>query len=281
MQFLSKVFTALRNPKMAIAFARWISSRIFGGSPRVCFRKIDGQISAASIGGWISFSEYWTYQGLIPDSEEHLLLRSMSRQDGKAGLALDIGSNVGIFATRIASLGHQVHAFEPMPDTFARLEQNVTANDLGDLIRVKLLGVGDQEGFVDFERPRNSPGQSRISTSGGPSVIQVPITTLDRYAEEEGLAFIDFLKIDVEGMETRVIRGGRKMFLEKRVGVALIEICPWNLNHAGTSMTELFAEIESVSYRAYRLLPDGTPGEEPKNIDLSMIVLENFVLLPN
>lgn len=279
MKLLSNLLTVVRQPSILGAYSQWCSCRIAGRVPRARFKHLPG-LRGVAIGEWISFSEFWTYRGLIPDSEERLLLDALTRPDQTPAFALDVGSNLGIFACRIASLGHQVHAFEPMPDTYERLVKNIETNGLADLAHANLLGIGDEEGFAEFERPLNSPGQSRLSTAGGPGVTRVPLTTLDHYLERESIPYVDFLKIDVEGMETRVIRGGRRAFTEKRIGTVLIEVCPWNLHHAGTSPIELFEEIDSVGYGGWRLEEDGTPGEPWQSIDLERIHSENFVLRP-
>ncbi len=281
MKLLTRLGAVVRQPQILPAYLHWCALRSVGRVPRRAFRDQPNQVREAAIGEWFSFSEFWTFHELIPRSEETLLLHALSRPDHQPGLALDIGANLGIFACRVASLGHRVHAFEPMPDTFARLEKNIFANELEDLVRANLIGIGDEEGFAEFERPAKSPGQSRMTLSGGPDVTRVPLTTLDRYMERESIPFVDFLKIDVEGMETRVIRGGRKVFQEKRIGTALIEVCPWNLRHAGTSPKELFLEIDSLGYGGWRVEDDGTPGEPWQSIDLEQIHLENFVLRPN
>jgi FkbM family methyltransferase len=280
MKLLQRLGTVIRHPRIVPAYLQWCAWKSVGREPRPRFRDQPNQTREAAIGEWLSFSEFWTYRDLIPWSEEALLLEALSRPDRQPGLAIDIGANLGIFACRAASLGHRVHAFEPMPDTFARLEKNLLHNGLGDLVRANLIGIGDEEGFAEFERPEKSPGQSRMTLSGGPDVTRVPLTTLDRYLEKESIGFIDFLKIDVEGMETRVLRGGRRAFQEKRIGTALIEVCPWNLRHAGTSPDELFGEIDSLGYGGWRLEEDGTPGEPWQEIDLCKIHLENFVLRP-
>lgn len=278
MSLASKLRTVVRQPAILPAYLNWLAWRSVDRVPPAKFGRLGGQTHDVSIGEWINFSEYWFYKGLIPENEERLVIRSLTRPDKRPATAFDVGSNIGIFACRIASLGHRVHAFEPMPDTHCRLEKNVASNGLENLVRTNLMGIGEEVGFAEFERPGNSPGLSRLSLTGGPGVTKVPLTTLDTYTEKEGIDHIDFLKIDVEGMETRVIRGARRLFKEKRIGNVLIEICAENLHHAGTSTEELFGEIDSLSYEACRLLDDGTPGESWRNVDLLGIGTENFVI---
>jgi len=264
---------------MAIAFARWISSRIFGGSPRVHFRKLDGQISAASVGGWISFSEYWTFSDLVPESEETLCLNSLARSKS-GGLAMDVGANLGVFTCRIASLGYSVHAFEPIPETFERLRLNVEFNGLTPHVHLNRSAVGAAAGMVSFEKLENSPAQNRIAITGGEGTTEVPVICLDDYARDQNIEFIDFLKIDVEGMETGVIRGASRLLSEHLIATILIEVCPWNLLNAGTSPEELFCVIGESGYEPHRLFGTGEIGGVVTADEFGEIIFENLVLLP-
>jgi FkbM family methyltransferase len=279
MRLPNNTCTVLKNPKIALAFARWTILRLFGVSPRIRFRKLDRQSLGASIGGWISFSEFWTFSELVPHCEEKLCSDTLAHS-GKQAVAVDIGANIGVFACRIASLGFSVHAFEPIPETFERLRQNVEFNELGPMVYLNRIAVGAEVGTVSFETPANSPAQNRITISGGERTIEVPVIRLDDYCSDQNIQTIDFLKIDVEGMETRVIRGARRLLSEKRIAVILIEVCPWNLLNAGTSPEELFTIIDEYNYEPHRLLRTSEIGMLVTASEFAEINCENLVLLP-
>lgn len=73
-------------------------------------------------------------------------------------VVLDVGANIGIFTLHTArkASGVRVHAFEPIPSTFAMLERNV-AEHLGDVeVVLHPLGVSSRVGTATFEVPKNS-----------------------------------------------------------------------------------------------------------------------------
>lgn len=64
-------------------------------------------------------------------------------------VVLDVGANIGLFALDAAGKGAQVHAFEPMPRTFAALEANVGAFAPGS-VQVHNLALGEKGEYVTF-----------------------------------------------------------------------------------------------------------------------------------
>src|ERR1035441_7587027 len=88
--------------------ARWIGTKLFSGRPPRL--SLPG---GARLGGWLSFSEYWSFQNIMPEAERLFMDRCLTRKPGENRTAVDIGANVGAFTCYIASLGpHTVHAFE-------------------------------------------------------------------------------------------------------------------------------------------------------------------------
>ncbi len=68
---------------------------------------------------------------------------------GGGDIVFDVGANIGLFALEAAQKGAQVHAFEPMPATFAAL--NFNANEFGEgRIRVYNFAIGAQSESATF-----------------------------------------------------------------------------------------------------------------------------------
>jgi 31-O-methyltransferase len=59
-------------------------------------------------------------------------------------VVVDIGANIGVFTLYAAKQGAQVYAYEPIPPTYAVLQQNVEAHDLGRLVRTRNIGLSDR-----------------------------------------------------------------------------------------------------------------------------------------
>lgn len=123
--------------------------------------------------------------------ESHVLadMRSL----GLSGTAVDVGANIGNHTVWLAAVcGMDVQAFEPY--RHAKCEANVTLNRLWDRVVLHKVALGEE---------------TDVATCLGGNVMRVgsgdiPVVTLDSF----GLTGVSLLKIDVEGMEEQVIRGG-------------------------------------------------------------------------
>ena len=111
---------------------------------------------------------------------------------------LDIGANIGTHTIGIAPHVKRVMAFEPDPDNFDLLVKNVATTMCSNVTPVPAAAsdVLDKVGtHFDY-------GKTRVTTTG-----ETPATPIDMI---EGLPRIDFVKIDVEGMELKVLNGMRQ-----------------------------------------------------------------------
>jgi len=111
---------------------------------------------------------------------------------------LDIGANIGTHTIGIAPHVKRVMAFEPDSDNFDLLIKNF-ASSLCKNVTAVPIAASDVQGKVGTEFDY---GKTRLTTSG-----EVPATPIDMI---EGLPRIDFVKIDVEGMELKVLNGMRQ-----------------------------------------------------------------------
>jgi FkbM family methyltransferase len=59
-------------------------------------------------------------------------------------VVVDIGANIGVFALYAAKQGAQLYAYEPMPPTYAVLQQNVQAHGLGRQIQTRNIGLSER-----------------------------------------------------------------------------------------------------------------------------------------
>ncbi len=124
----------------------------------------------------------------------------------------DIGANVGLFSFCAAAKGARVYSVEA--DTF--LVGLLRKSQLGTRLPVTAipLAVSDQVGLAEFHiafrgRSANHIGAGMSDAGGTRSTEVVPCATLDWLAER--IPIPDFIKIDVEGMENAVLRGGSNL----------------------------------------------------------------------
>lgn len=118
------------------------------------------------------------------------------------GVVLDVGANVGTHALAFSEFFNQVHAVEPYPPLYEKLAGR---RAISDRIHPHQLALSDRAGSVPFLAPNSANmGIGRITESGD---IQVEAMRGDDFVAAQIKDPIDFIKIDVEGHETEVIKG--------------------------------------------------------------------------
>jgi len=123
----------------------------------------------------------------------------------------DIGGNYGIHTLLMARLvkeeGH-VYSFEPLPEILSELEKNIALNSFTNASCVK-LAVNDETGVASFFTG-DHVGAGHLAdagkTLGNQSMVET--ITLDDFVFERNNRPPDFIKLDVEGAEGRVLSGG-------------------------------------------------------------------------
>jgi FkbM family methyltransferase len=141
---------------------------------------------------------------------------------GADDVVVDVGANIGAFAvtaSRAAANG-RVFAFEPEPENFALLCDNVDRNGCHNVTPVR-AAVADTTGEVALSLSEgNSSGHSLRRDHGGDGVV-VPAVALGRLLEEYRIDRCDFLKLDCEGAEYEILYGLPKEYFPRIRRVAL------------------------------------------------------------
>jgi len=154
----------------------------------------------------------------------------------------DVGAHYGYYsllASQVAGASARVLALEPSPNNLRVLRQHVELNRATN-ITILETAVSDHEGEAQFDN-RAGSGVGHLSPEGP---LKVRLTTLDALARE--FAAPQVLKIDVEGAEEAVLRGGQSMLTGARPtiflsthGPALAETCARMLREIGYSLRDL------------------------------------------
>jgi FkbM family methyltransferase len=120
----------------------------------------------------------------------------------------DVGAHVGFFsilAARAVSPGGQVHAFEPMPHNRHRLERAVQLNRAESVV-VHEFAMSDRNAPAELHGHSASAMWTLVAERGEFPGVDVACRTIDSLASDLGDP--DAIKIDVEGAELDVLRGG-------------------------------------------------------------------------
>lgn len=127
--------------------------------------------------------------------------------------AIDVGAHVGFWAFDLAQQFTTVFAFEPAGPTFECLLKNT---EEFDNVKAFNLAVGDRPGKCEIQNDKQRPGNSG-SNYIKPGAGEIDIVTLDSF----GFDACDFLKVDVEGFELRVLEGARALIKRCRPVISL------------------------------------------------------------
>jgi len=147
----------------------------------------------------------------------------------------DVGANKGQSAREFLRQfpAARIFSFEPTPKTFQQLKR--FAGGQPRLTPVN-LALGDTPGRITFNEnafhQTNSilPAHPGGETYLGPAVtdcqrkIEVDMTTLDTFCQQESVNKIDLLKLDVQGFELSVLKGSQDALAASRIGCIVLEI---------------------------------------------------------
>jgi FkbM family methyltransferase len=206
------------------------------------FCGIDGLRATGQFGDILSspadrtiFSVYAS-TGTWAQSTNSLFSKFFNENHG--GTYLDIGANIGLTTIPIAQLpGVQCIAFEPAPENFRNLQANIRANCDPGKVRTLQLALFEREGELDFELSNYNLGDNRVR-AGETSLAKAEKTQIIR-VQAMPLDSLDLVrtgcalgvKVDTQGAEPFIIRGGRKTL--SRAQLLVIEWCPYMIARMG------------------------------------------------
>lgn len=180
--------------------------------------------------------------------EERLLrqFRQMSilRRDA---VVFDIGANIGNHAVYFAQIMHAAHVtcFEPQNVAFTVLRKNIDLNGLSKRTTLvqTLLGERTGKGEILRHTGRNI-GATAFSTNDDGAFN---VVSLDDYCTTHNITNVDFMKIDVEGMQLAVLAGARQLLRDLKP-ILWVELLAANDEFAATN-----SFLETFGYSATAL----------------------------
>jgi FkbM family methyltransferase len=151
------------------------------------------------------------------------------KEDGR--IFLDIGAHIGKYSILYSDYFEKIYAFEPEPNNFECLKENIKTNNLENKIISLNLAVADENGFIGFFLSPYSVTHSLVKKETDKK-ITVECISLDEFFKKFGISASDIslIKIDVEGAENLVIKGLEENF-DKLQCKFIIEIWENNLEN--------------------------------------------------
>lgn len=155
---------------------------------------------------------------------EEELLDTVARSVRAGGVFFDVGAQAGYYsllASRLVGPTGRVVAFEPDARNLGYLREHLRLNDATNVTVIE-AAVADAAGSEGFAAERSGFGGALSETaaaSGG--TVTVRTVTLDGLVGSGAVPAPDYLKIDVEGAELRVLRGAAKILRASRPTIFL------------------------------------------------------------
>src|SRR5271165_1383796 len=139
-------------------------------------------------------------------------------------IVIDGGANIGMFARAALDAGAaRVICFEPSPAIRKALTRNLA--DVSDRVTLRDQALWNEEGKALFAIPLGDAGSDQIvqgeGVRGTETGIEVPLTSIDNVVRELGLTRVDFIKLDIEGAESKALSGASKTLVAFRPRVAI------------------------------------------------------------
>ena len=168
-------------------------------------------------------------------------------------VCLDVGANLGYLTRLMANqVGRKgaVYAYEPNPTAFRLLQANT--HDLPQA-HIHQLAVSDIRGTAPFSVTANGTTSSLGQRDEAKRTINAPVNTLDSLTAR--LPRVDFLKIDVEGFEFQVMRGGLEM-IQQHKPLIYFEFLDDYGRARSVSIKEYEALLQPLGYRLRWVSPN-------------------------
>lgn len=198
----------------------------------------------------------------------------------------DVGANFGQSAIAYAKAFPEaaIHAFEPVGETFSRMEANVASERrvhpwrlaLGDRQSEQTITLYGDAGKSSLHEDLKD--QSRGATSRQETV---QVETLDGFAERESIEQIDLLKIDTEGFDLRVMHGAEKTLRDQRIALVYCEFHHYFAAEGGHpdglgSLSDLHDFLAECGYRLLTTYTDAVSPSEDLGTHNALFIAESI-----
>ncbi|MDE7172967.1 MAG: FkbM family methyltransferase, partial [Helicobacter sp.] len=185
------------------------------------------------------------------------MLEDMLERTSENDWIFDVGMNIGNHTVCLAANGRKVCGFEANPKMMELAQINIALNHLQERVQLHCCGISDREERASFgaEIPSNFGAMRLQQTQDG----EIMCHSLDSFDFPESIAM---MKIDIEGMEDKALRGAKNLIKKHRpilyveaqkheeireVDRLLVASKYVHCNVFGTSTTHLYIPREKAS----------------------------------
>jgi len=181
-------------------------------------------------------------------------------------MVLDIGASVGLWTLPLArvarSMGARVWCFEPSPDNHRWLEANIAGNDLGSVAEVHAVALGSRPGTARLGYREHGGGNAALLPAYAADAVEVPVARIDDLDLPQR---VSFMKMDVEGFELEVLRGGRGLIDHDRPAIFGEFSAAW-LRMRGEDLSAGLSSFAARGYDVFKVEEGRSASWRPKDL---------------
>jgi len=186
---------------------------------------------------------------------------------------IDIGAHVGYYTLLMAQLvgkNGKVYSFEPDPVNFQLLKKSVEINGFENVVLIQ-KAVSNITDKVKLFLGNDDSAINRIydaKLGDTKESIDVESVTIDEYFKEND-ELVNFIKIDSEGSEVKIINGMKQFLSRNQELVMMTEFFPFLIKKSGDEPNQYLKSLEKFGFSLYNILD--------KNEKTNKINSENFL----
>jgi FkbM family methyltransferase len=187
------------------------------------------------------------------NGEEYLIKNIAS----KLQVVIDVGANKGewtMLVQKYTPPGTHFHLVEPGKEAYRLLQPLISQN-----LNVYNLGLSDSNAELNFYEEENAGEQSSFIISSYHQhyvTTRVRVQSLDDFCQGNGIPFIDFLKIDCEGFDYKVLLGAFNLLKENRIKYIQFEYgSSWKIT--GSTLKAAIALLNNLEYQVWAISSKG------------------------
>jgi FkbM family methyltransferase len=192
--------------------------------------------------GFVSAKQHQIAKKIHYKGHEHEIVEWWAAESKKHKVIYDFGGYNGLFgiASAMANPNARVSIFEPDPECSRQIEENIKLNGVTNC-ELKKVAISDKDGISHF----SDSGPSAHIAESGQEVKTVKLDSLPQ---------ADLIKLDVEGIELKALKGGAKVLKAKPM--ILLEDHHKFLPRYGDTEEELFKYVDQLGYKRKYLRED-------------------------
>ncbi|XP_071700701.1 uncharacterized protein [Rutidosis leptorrhynchoides] len=144
------------------------------------------------------------------------------KSEGKTGIFVDVGANVGMATFAAAVMGFRVFSFEPVFENLQSICNGIYFNRVDNLVNVFEAATSDHVGNITFHKLVGRLDNSAVSATGAKLAfksneeveLQVRSIPLDKVIPDNERVLL--VKVDVQGWEYHVLKGAKNLLSRKK-----------------------------------------------------------------